>query len=52
VRILLAKCEHCGGERLNGNGTQSGKQRYYYGDYRRTFQEEKDNGIKPIVRRC
>jgi transposase-like protein len=41
-------CKHCGGNRLNKNGRQGGKQRYLCRDCRRTFREGKDNRVKEI----
>ena len=40
------KCKHCNSKRLNKNGTQGNKQRYYCRNCKRTFREGKDKRLK------
>lgn len=42
----MTTCKHYGGNRLNENGIQGKKQRYYYRDCKRTFREGEDKRKK------
>jgi transposase-like protein len=45
-------CKHCGSKRINRNGRQKGKQRYYCRDCKKTFSEGVDNRIRyPLILR-
>jgi transposase-like protein len=44
--IIVKKCPHCGGERINKDGIVANKQRYYCRDCKKRFREGEDRRVK------